>query len=102
LVAAGFSLRDFQTLDMYCPTKSGNQMVIKEKKHRLQAQYYRGETSVAYTLCLKERKEIFVHPEIVDVFTDHLLAVIHNLIIIPVIALSRPSAYYSHRDKQSC
>ena len=54
------------------------QMIVKEKKHRLPAEYYRGVTSVAFTLCLKDRKETFIHPEIVEVFTAHLRAVIQD------------------------
>jgi putative transposase len=53
-------------------------MVIKEKNHRLPSEYYRGETTVAFTLCIKDRKEAFTHSEIIAIFTDHLREIIGN------------------------
>ena len=53
-------------------------MAIKEKNHRLTAEYYQGETSVAYTLCVKDSKELFIQPEIVAVFTYYLRDSIAN------------------------
>ena len=41
---------------------------IKEKRHRLSKEFYRGRTWVALTLCIKNRFEIFKVPEIVNAF----------------------------------
>jgi|WetSurMetagenome_2_1015567.scaffolds.fasta_scaffold512536_2 REP element-mobilizing transposase RayT len=41
---------------------------IKEKRHRLSEEFYRGRTWVALTLCIKNRFELFKVPEIVDAF----------------------------------
>lgn len=82
MVAAGFSLRGLCSLSI---TRLKKQMVIREKKHRLPSEYYRGEISVSYTLCLKDRKEVFVHPGIVALFIDHLRDAIRNSdCIVPV------------------
>jgi REP element-mobilizing transposase RayT len=45
---------------------------IKEKRHRLAKDFYRGRTCVALTLCIKNRVELFKVPEIVDAFV-HIL-----------------------------
>jgi REP element-mobilizing transposase RayT len=45
---------------------------IKEKRHRLAKEFYRGSTWVALTLCIKNRVELFKIPEIVDTFV-HIL-----------------------------
>jgi putative transposase len=58
LVAAGFSLRV--------------SMPIREKQHRLDRQLYRGLITVSFTLCIQDRKQAFVEPDIVDAFTDRL------------------------------
>jgi REP element-mobilizing transposase RayT len=45
---------------------------IKEKRHRLAKDFYRGRTCVALTLCIKNRVELFKLPKIVDTFV-HML-----------------------------
>ena len=45
---------------------------IKEKRHRLAKDFYRGRTWVALTLCIKNRVELFKTPEIIDAFV-HIL-----------------------------
>jgi len=52
--------------------------IFEEKKHRLPAEYYRGETSVAFTLCLRERREAFIRTEIVAIFKGYLHDSIKN------------------------
>jgi REP element-mobilizing transposase RayT len=50
-------------------------MVMKEKKHRLPKDFYRGEISVAFTLCLKNGVVSgfsLSEPEIVNCFTEIL------------------------------
>ncbi len=47
-------------------------MLIKEKQHRLPATAYKGEVSVAFTLCVHDRRNIFLDSLIVDNFT-HVL-----------------------------
>ena len=42
---------------------------IKEKKHRLPRECYRGEISAAFTLCLKERLEGFIESQIINQLT---------------------------------
>jgi hypothetical protein len=37
-------------------------MDIKEKKHRLPKEFYKGEVSAAFTLCLKGNIQIFTKP----------------------------------------
>ena len=34
---------------------------IREKKHRLEPEIYTGQIIVAFTLCVKDRREIFVN-----------------------------------------
>jgi REP element-mobilizing transposase RayT len=63
-------------------------MVIKEKKHRLPTEFYQGEISVAFTLCIK--KDVasgfsLSEPRIVNSFTDLLASVaIKESCIVPV------------------
>ncbi len=45
---------------------------IREKKHRLSKDCYRGNTSVSFTFCLRDRIPAFTEPGIVKVFTDIL------------------------------
>jgi len=54
-------------------------MSIQEKKHRLPKEYYKGQVSVAFTLCLKgneNKTSGFTDPVIVNVFTDILAKVV--------------------------
>ena len=64
-------------------------MDVKERKHRLPREYYKGEISVAFTLCLK--RDVVAagfslrEPEIVDIFTDILTSVVTKAgFIVPV------------------
>jgi REP element-mobilizing transposase RayT len=50
-------------------------MLIREKKHRLPKAFYRGETSGAFTLCLKGDISVF-SSEVATVFTDILTTVV--------------------------
>ena len=53
-------------------------MKIKEKRHRLPKEFYKGEISVAFTLCLKENVAAgfsLREPEIVNIFIDILTSV---------------------------
>jgi REP element-mobilizing transposase RayT len=45
---------------------------IKEKRHRLANDFYRGKACVTLTLCIKNRVEIFKIPKIVDTFIQIL------------------------------
>jgi REP element-mobilizing transposase RayT len=51
-------------------------MDIKEKRHRLPKEFYKGIVSAAYTLCLKGGIQAFKKPEIVNIFTDILTTVV--------------------------
>jgi REP-associated tyrosine transposase len=51
-------------------------MGVKEKRHRLPKEFYVGEISVAFTLCLKGEIQAFAKPEIVKIFTDILTSVV--------------------------
>jgi REP element-mobilizing transposase RayT len=60
-------------------------MVVKEKRHRLPKEYYRGKISVAFTLCLKGDAQAFISNEIISIFTDILTsAAIKEGCIVPV------------------
>ncbi len=62
-----------------------NKMVIKERRHRLPKEFYKGEISAAFTLCLRRGVRAFSEPEIVSTFTDTLTSVIARTgCIIPV------------------
>jgi len=41
---------------------------VREKRHRLSKEFYKGSTCVALTLCIKNRVALFKTPEIVDAF----------------------------------
>jgi len=51
-------------------------MDIKEKRHRLPKEFYKGDVSAAFTLCLKGGIQAFINPEIVSTFKDILTSVI--------------------------
>lgn len=54
-------------------------MSIQEKKHRLPKEYYKGQVSVAFTLCLKGNGNKIAglsEPTITNVFTDILASVV--------------------------
>jgi REP element-mobilizing transposase RayT len=59
-------------------------MKIKEKPHRLPKEYYEGELSVVFTLCIKGSVKVFIDPDIVNIFIGFLTsAVIRSGCIIP-------------------
>jgi putative transposase len=47
-------------------------MQIAEKKHRLNLDCYRGHVIANFTLCIKDKKDIFTHNEIIRLFLDIL------------------------------
>jgi putative transposase len=47
--------------------------VVREKKHRLPKKLYNGYVIVSFTLCIKDRVEIFNDPDIVRKFEELLL-----------------------------
>ncbi|MEO0305284.1 MAG: transposase [candidate division WOR-3 bacterium] len=47
-------------------------MGIKEKKHRLNRDCYKGIIRASFTLCIKERKNIFTNCEVVSTFIEIL------------------------------
>ncbi|GIK60246.1 MAG: hypothetical protein HND39_11120 [Ignavibacteriota bacterium] len=47
---------------------------IREKKHRLDSEIYRGERVVSFTICIKDRNKLFVEESIFRVFEKILLA----------------------------
>lgn len=60
-------------------------MHLKEKRHRLPKEFYTGEISVAFTLCLKGKIPAFVEPQMVNTLKGILSSVITNAgCIIPV------------------
>lgn len=60
-------------------------MSIKEKSHRLQKEFYRGQISAAFTLCLKKDIHFFLRSESVEAFVGILNQVITKTdCIVPV------------------
>jgi REP element-mobilizing transposase RayT len=60
-------------------------MEYRERKHRLPLESYRGEVSVAFTLCLKGKRQCLNQNEIVTAFVDILDSVTgENKCIVPV------------------
>ena len=45
---------------------------IKEKPHRLAREYYKGTSIVAFTMCIKDRVEIFKNPAVAEIFISFL------------------------------
>ena len=59
--------------------------MITEKKHRFERDFYRGEMTGAFTLCLSGKVEMFTEPHIVDLFKDILASVtIKSGCIVPI------------------
>lgn len=46
---------------------------IREKQHRLPEKTYMGIKSVAFTMCIKDKKKLFITENIVTVFEKELL-----------------------------
>ena len=60
-------------------------MRVKEKTHRLPKTAYKGEVSVAFTLCVQDRQNIFLNSSIIAQFTDILKFLVEQSpCIIPV------------------
>ncbi len=60
-------------------------MTIRERAHRLQKIIYRGEISVSFTLCIKDRVQLFKNASIVHIFENFLRSEVErSLCIIPV------------------
>ncbi len=60
-------------------------MVVKEKRHRLPKEFYKGELSIAFTLCLNGNIQIFTEPEVVDICIDILTSIVFKTnCIVPV------------------
>ncbi len=51
-------------------------MRIREKKHRMSREFYRGQISVAFTLCLRGKLRLFESPQIVQEFVNILESVV--------------------------
>lgn len=47
--------------------------MIREKKHRLDADVYKGEKIISFTICIKERKKLFIEENVFSVFEKMLL-----------------------------
>jgi putative transposase len=63
VVAAGFSLRD-------------SDMPIRERNHRLHRELYKGLVSVSFTLCIQDKKPVFIEAALVKTFTEILTSLI--------------------------
>jgi REP element-mobilizing transposase RayT len=60
-------------------------MTIKEKRHRLPKEFYKGEISSVFTLCLKKSIKDITNPEIINTFVGILTrVVIQNGCIVPI------------------
>jgi REP element-mobilizing transposase RayT len=60
-------------------------MNIREKQHRLRERNYQGEVSVSFTLCIKDRVQLFKSPSAVNVFINILKSQVkESSCIIPV------------------
>lgn len=56
-----------------------------EKNHRLPREYYLGETTAAFTLCVHDKKTIFQDPAVVHAFVSILITALENSrCIVPV------------------
>ncbi len=47
--------------------------IIREKKHRLDKEFYIGKRPIAFTVCIKDRKEYFLNDDIFKYFEKILL-----------------------------
>jgi putative transposase len=52
---------------------SEKEYFVKEKKHHLDASFYKGNHCIAVTLCIQERKPIFTSENIFEAFESRLL-----------------------------
>ncbi len=51
---------------------------MREKKHRLNLDCYKGLVRVSFTLCIKERKIVFTNKDIVEIFVNILKELIEK------------------------
>jgi putative transposase len=47
--------------------------IFREKKHRLDAEFYSGEKIVSFSICIKEGKRIFINDSIFNIFGKILI-----------------------------
>ena len=50
--------------------------IIREKKHRLNKEFYTGEKIVSFTMCIKNMEKVFINENIFLIFRDILKEVI--------------------------
>ena len=55
-----------------------NNKIIKEKKHRLKREEYRGHKRISFTLCIKDRKKLFTKKEIIEKFIGTLKDILYK------------------------
>ena len=63
---------------------------MEEKKHRLEKEFYEGEKTVSFTLCIKDRREVFLNDNLFNVFSDFLLESIKKFDVNAMIYLFMP------------
>lgn len=49
------------------------EIIIREKRHRLPVEMYMGTKAIAFTICIKERQELFISKKIFKIFENELL-----------------------------
>lgn len=64
--------------------------IIREKKHRLGKEFYRGEKTVSFTACIENRNRVFVSNDIFKVFEKILLEEINQFVCQTLIYLFMP------------
>jgi putative transposase len=47
--------------------------LIRENKHRLEREFYQGEVTAAFTICVKDKKELFTNTTLFETFEKILL-----------------------------
>lgn len=47
--------------------------MIRENKHRLERELYQGEVTAAFTICVKDKKELFTNTTLFEIFEKILL-----------------------------
>lgn len=63
----------------------GHEIEIRERKHRLARELYRGKVSAAFTLCIANRSSAFTEVSIVNTFTNILIEIANRQeCIVPV------------------
>jgi len=64
--------------------------MVVERKHRLQKEFYNGELSVAFTLCLRGNVQSSVEPVIAEIFKKNLTVVLTKdvLFLLTVLCLT--------------